>query len=72
MWRPQVSITKKGENSGISSREGESSVRSIAVPNLQHAQLRDYHFDLSLRRGAMIAPPAGSFNPNKEIGFDCP
>jgi hypothetical protein len=32
----------------------------------------DYHFDLPLRRGAMIAPPADSFNPNKEIGFDSP
>jgi hypothetical protein len=42
------------------------------VPNLQHAQLRDYHFDLSLRRGAMIAPPEDSFNLNKEIGFDSP
>jgi hypothetical protein len=43
------------------------------VPNLQKAQLRDYHFDLSLRRRAMIdAPAADSFNPNKEIGFDSP
>jgi hypothetical protein len=43
------------------------------VPDLQKAQLRDCHFDLSLHRGAMIdAPPADSFNPNKEIGFDSP
>jgi hypothetical protein len=47
-------------------------VRSTARANLQQAQLRDYHFDLPLRRAAMIAPPAGSFNPNKEMGFDCP
>jgi hypothetical protein len=43
------------------------------VPNLQKARLRDYHFDLLYAGGAMIdAPPADSFNPNKEIDFDSP
>jgi hypothetical protein len=63
----QVSTIKKCANSGISSREGESSGRSTG------ARLRDYHFDLLYAGGAMIdAPPADSFNPNKEIDFDSP
>jgi hypothetical protein len=57
---------------GISSREGESFVRGNAlVPSLQRG-LRN-HFDFSLCPGAMIdAPPADSFNSNKEIGRDSP
>jgi hypothetical protein len=68
----QFSIKKMCANWGISSRKGESSVRGSAR-QIRNGRSCATAIFVSLPRGAMIhARPAGSFNPNQEIGFDSP
>jgi hypothetical protein len=70
---PQFSIKKMCASWGISSREGESSVRGSARQIRNGRSCATAILICLSARGAMIdAPPAGSFNPNKEIGFDSP
>jgi hypothetical protein len=80
--RTHLSLRRAGRSSqlkkmcaswGISSREGESSVRGSARQIRNGRSCATAILICLSARGAMIdAPPAGSFNPNKEIGFDSP
>jgi hypothetical protein len=63
--RSLLSIKRMCVRAGISSRNGESSVRCSARHS-QKAELRDRHFDSSLCTGALIdALPTDRFNPNQ-------